>query len=106
LPPRRDASAAPDSDALDATTLARLSGGSLTQVSPTTSSVSFLARTPDTSTPPAPVEQHAAEPIDTTPFEPEPPNEDELYDRIVRRLRRELLDERERRGRAIGDGRW
>jgi hypothetical protein len=31
---------------------------------------------------------------------------DDLFDRLLTRLRGELMDERERQGRLIGDGRW
>ena len=31
---------------------------------------------------------------------------DALFDRLLVRLRGELLDERERQGRLLGDGRW
>lgn len=112
--------AAGDGAPLDAATLARLTGGALEQHAGGTSTVSFLARAADPAPPPRPPPSAAtAPPTATAPTESQAPADaiaitgehwplrmDELYDRILKRLRRDLLGERERRGRAIGEGRW
>jgi len=93
--------------ATDARVLAALSGGALSEVAPGTSSVSFLARVPDSQAQQPPAATPLATPEVARDRDPAPPlDEDRLYDRIVQRLRRELLDDRERRGRSIGEGRW
>ena len=92
----------------DSRMLAELSGGTLTEAGPGSSSVSFLGRTIDEDlaaiAEPQPQSQPA--PLPAPIADPEPPDVDALYDTLLRRLRRELLDERERRGRSIGEGRW
>ena len=116
--------AAGDDAPLDPTTLARLTGGALEQHVGDTSTVSFLARVPDPSPPAPPAATAPSAPTgsptasaagspasaaaDTIAIAGEhgPLRMDELYDRILKRLRRDLLGDRERRGRAIGEGRW
>jgi hypothetical protein len=107
----------PPPDAIDAAALARLCGGTLADAGPGQSSVSFLGRSTD---PPQPVPQPSGSAATTSLTDPtltahdaisvsgeqRPLLIDEIYDRIVKRLRRELLDDRERRGRLIGEGRW
>jgi hypothetical protein len=107
--PRLQRQEGSDGAAIDAAMLASLTGGTLAEAGPASSTVSFLARAADP--PPAPaatVTTAPAGPPDTISVEGEarPLRIDELYDRIVKRLRRELLDDRERRGRLIGEGRW
>lgn len=103
--PMAAATASLQPQATDARVLAALSGGALSEVAPGTSSVSFLARVPDPQAQP-PAGTPLATPEIARDREPAPLDEDRLYERIVRRLRRELLDDRERRGRSIGEGRW
>jgi hypothetical protein len=93
-------------DFTDALMLANRSGGALSEAAPGMSSVSFLSRVaePDAATQ-APASPPAGD-FTALDDDPEPLDEDALYDRMLRRLRRELLDERERRGRSIGEGRW
>jgi hypothetical protein len=103
-------------DTIDAAALARLTGGTLADAGAGQSSVSFLGRSTDPQL--ARVSTDAAattsltNPTRATPDaisvdgEQRPLLIDEIYDRIVKRLRRELLDDRERRGRLIGEGRW
>jgi hypothetical protein len=103
-------------DDIDAAALARLTGGTLADTGQGQASVSFLGRSTDPQLPGAP----SGSPATTSPTNPtrtqpdaisvdgerRPLLIDEIYDRIVKRLRRELLDDRERRGRLIGEGRW
>jgi hypothetical protein len=108
-PPPLQRQESPDAAPIDAAALARLTGGTLSQTPSGSSTVSFLARSEDPRPEPATVVAAAsAAPPDAISVEGEerPLRIDELYDRIVKRLRRELLDDRERRGRLIGEGRW
>jgi hypothetical protein len=103
-------------DTIDAAALARLTGGTLADAGPGQSSVSFLGRSTDPQLARASTDAAATtsltNPTRATPDaigvdgEQRPLLIDEIYDRIVKRLRRELLDDRERRGRLIGEGRW
>jgi hypothetical protein len=108
-----------DSTPIDAAALAFLTGGALAEAGPGSSTVSFLGRSADPR--PAPAQATtiapAAKPAAATASAEScdaigvdaagrPVRVDDLYDRILKRLRRELLDDRERRGRLNGEGRW
>jgi hypothetical protein len=100
---------------MDPAALAGLTGGSLSDAGPGRSAVSFLSRdateptTIATTAPqppaPTPTDSCSADAIKLPGVAGSVPIDD-IYDRIVRRLRRELLDDRERCGRSIGEGRW
>lgn len=110
--------AAPTARAADApAALAALSGGSLATTASGSSEVSFLAREESPSgwgSSPPPQPQVATSFGDSPELQPgeiavggqDPVHIDELFDRLLTRLRRDLLDERERQGRLIGEGRW
>jgi hypothetical protein len=99
--------------------LAALTGGTLATTPTGSSEVSFLDRA--TIDPPMHIASAAPPPdadYTTTTGAPalqpgeiaiggdRPLHIDALFDRLLVRLRGELLDERERQGRLLGDGRW
>jgi hypothetical protein len=100
------------SEDVDAAALARLTGGTLTDTGTGQSSVSFIGRATAPSQGAAPPSSPETTSLTSPPaaisidHDQRPLLIEEIYDRIVKRLRRELLDDRERRGRLIGEGRW